>query len=39
MAAMAAGVTPEILKACPKEAGFTLESFSRTSFESPGIFQ
>ena len=32
---IAAGVTPEILEACPIVAGFTLVSFSSTSRENP----
>ena len=31
----AAGVTPEILEACPTVAGLTFDSFSATSFENP----
>ena len=35
---IAAGVTPEILEACPTDAGLTLESFSATSLEKPLIW-
>jgi hypothetical protein len=34
---IAAGVTPEILEACPRERGRTCVSFSRTSRERPCI--
>ena len=34
---MAAGVTPEILEACPIEIGLNVDSFSFTSVESPMI--
>ena len=33
----AAGVTPGIREACPRETGFTERSFSVISWESPGI--
>jgi len=35
MAVMAAGVTPEILAACPSDNGLILLSFSLTSLDSP----
>ncbi len=35
---MAAGVTPEILRACPTERGLIVASFSLTSLERPLLF-
>ena len=34
---MAAGVTPDILVACPRVMGLILESFSLISLERPGV--